>query len=75
MPCVPCQVILWDQRATGMLASADKLVTMKMQGVKVPIPAGWEERWYEAIKANCVGMQKMLDEITGVDDAGVKSSA
>jgi hypothetical protein len=68
MPCVPCQVILWDQRATGMLESVDKLVTLKMQGVKIPLTDKWQEEWYELIKASCTKMQEMIDHLTGVYD-------
>lgn len=70
MPCIPCQVILWDKQATAMIEGASTLVSMKMQGSKIPIPEGWEEQWYEMIATHCYAMQVMLDKITGVTDAG-----
>lgn len=63
--CPPCQVIRWDEVAAGMLRTADRFVTMKLEGVKIPIPVGWEERWYEAIEESCGRMEALLAEITG----------
>ena len=65
MACVPCQVILWDQRATGMIETASEFMRMKLAGNKIGIPAGWEERWYSLIDQMCPKMESLLNEITG----------
>lgn len=69
MPCVPCQVILWDQRANGMLDGVSKIAEIQMAGGKSSWTDEWGKRWYNLIYSNCEAMQTLVNELTGVHDA------
>lgn len=66
-PCPPCQVIIWDNAAQGMLSGATTLAEARLHGAKV-MSDEWAHRWYELVEGHCRAMQAMLDELTGVRD-------
>lgn len=65
MPCVPCQVILWDERMKSMLDGVTKLAEIKLMGGNSPMTADWGRRWYDFLESRCAEMEAMLDELTG----------
>lgn len=68
MPCVPCQVILWNGMAGSMLEGVTTVATSSLNGTSSAMTNAWALRWYGMIDKHCDEMQAMVNELTGVHD-------
>jgi len=63
-PCVPCQVIIWDNMLNSMTTSVN---TILQHGVSKP-SEDWLRRWYAEVDKACDGMKPLLEELTGIKE-------
>ena len=68
--CVPCQVVIWNDRAAAMLASVTTIAKINLSGGKGWPGDAWGKHWYEALENACEGMEELLNELVVSDAHG-----
>lgn len=66
--CVPCQTIIWNNRAESMLTSVTAIAQTKLAGGSGWPGDEWGKQWYELIEKSCEEMENMLDRLVAADE-------